>query len=1285
MSIAYLSYTDTPLNNKNKINLSVDAGKSINQCKKIICKKLGLCDFAAPTICIHNGKPILRKYWDNKIKQKDHINFVVVVGFSASIGVIAASLALSVASTVLLKPNVDPPKIETTPEPDPVYTLRGQRNKIRPNDPIEEIFGRCKVFPSFASKSYTKYINNEQFLFSLFCIGQGEYETEPPMIDDTPVAEYPDFNYEIYSVNDEVTLFRDNVETSNEVSNINIIAPNEEGYLSDNSGYHGWYIANDVGTLCDQLELDLVYPEGLYYQNSNGSLSAVSVTLEINYQQINDDGEPIGSIASINYTQSLTTTTPQRFTFEKSVTPGRYQVRVRRTTDGDESLAKKEKVVWETLRAFLPNVGTYEGVTTIATQVKASNVTGNADGIFNLFVTRKLPVYDGTNWSTPVATRSAVWAFCHILRSNNGANIDNDEYLKLDAILETEKTLVSENRNFDWVFDTKTTVWQALQLVSRAVRGFPVIQGYSVNLKLERPQEIPTAIFNAHNIVKDSLRWEIKLKNENDYDGVKIEYIDPESWKTESIECYLPDSMGNYLKPLKLPGVTNRNIAYIEGMYEVSKDRYNREMIIFETGLEGCVPEVGDIIQVSHELPQWGQGGRITSIDDNNIINTDTSIVFEDGEEYRMQIKTKNGDASSYYSVKLGDNDKQLVSETDIDINHLNLEFGCEDPIFILGKYHEDLKIIVVNEITKTGEETVEINGFNYDSRVFDFDDPSENTVEEPVTTNLIATTASLEITGLSHSISSDAQTILIRWDSLGATFNYQIQYGSDPNNFSDTIASNYNTATLYISYLPMYYRIASVSKGVIGAYSPTQSITIDDFDESTPIDPTGITITAGYGSIQIAWDYQPTASNHIVEVTTQDPTTSATWAEYSVAGVNNYTLNGLKDNTTYYARVKTIKTIAKNELESDYSDIVNATTHIIINGTYYSEEEPTDPGLDGAVWFEQDNTGKTIATKRWDAEESKWVDVTQITTQAEIKADSFAVKTNDGLNSFTPFVTIGNQVFINNAFVQNVNANKIESGSIDSATITLNGTNSMIQSSNFISGQTGFSINGNGDSEFNSSYFRGNIIIDEDNGTTLLRSDAQNAIAVPNPTGQEEKVALYHPYVNEDHDPSGLEQFSGASITFYGRDNTTANILPKQRLLNDNHIFHIRAVARMAYMIIRPSVWKNISFGGNTVDLGIGNVSSLSGYIQTGGNYPVEGSLACQIDDQEWQTITWYYTHYKMVDDNSVSSLDVYFQKSVFIDTVNITIDPKSKITFKMNFPVDLYYSNLLITTSNW
>lgn len=99
-------------------------------------------------------------------------------------------------------------------------------------------------------------------------------------------------------------------------------------------------------------------------------------------------------------------------------------------------------------------------------------------------------------------------------------------------------------------------------------------------------------------------------------------------------------------------------------------------------------------------------------------------------------------------------------------------------------------------------------------------------------------------------------------------------------------------------------------------------------------------------------------------------------------------------------------------------------------------------------------------------------------------------VRTIDTAGNIGPWSDIAqsdNTPLIEDQFVKNLTASKITAGTIGAHTITLAGTNSIIQSSNYETGQQGWQIKGDGSAEFDSTVIRGGIragsvFIDENN-----------------------------------------------------------------------------------------------------------------------------------------------------------------------------------------------------------
>lgn len=185
----------------------------------------GFVEFDQPTICLVNGQPLLRKDWDRTINKSDIINFIAIVGEAATIIAIIYAVVIVALAVALVLMMPKPPG--EGPGSDPVYSTKGQTNAIRLGEPIEVNYGRNRVFPSLASRPFFRYENNDQFQFSLFCIGQGEYEIEQLQIGDTKISDFQEVTYEVLPPGSSTTLFHSNTYTSPEAGGQELLGPNE--------------------------------------------------------------------------------------------------------------------------------------------------------------------------------------------------------------------------------------------------------------------------------------------------------------------------------------------------------------------------------------------------------------------------------------------------------------------------------------------------------------------------------------------------------------------------------------------------------------------------------------------------------------------------------------------------------------------------------------------------------------------------------------------------------------------------------------------------------------------------------------------------------------------------------------------------------------------------------------------------------------------------------------------------------------------------------------------------
>lgn len=822
-------------------------------------------EFAMPTIALLNGQPVKRDRWDSdRLKSGDVLATCVVPGDPFTIiAIIAVAVIAAVAISTLAR--INQPKIPgQIPEPDPVYNLVGQKNQVRLTYPIEIAYGRCRLWPSYAAKVYNQYINNDQYQFQLFCLGQGSYTIHEIRIEDTQIASFQDVTYAVYQPGESVTLFPDNVVTSVEVAGIELFAPNEAEYPAG-GGWVGGFVINSAFTTCNRIEVDIILPQGLYYSNNKGGLDARTGEAEFEYRQIDDEGDPVGGwILLTSFAQTLKTTTPQRFTLSANVTPARYEVRARRTNDKDTSSRAGNTVTWDAVRAFLPSTQDYGDVTMLAVKARASNnLNDSASNRVNVIATRKLRRYVDGAWTAPAATRSIVWAFCDMFTALYGGRLE-DGFLDLDTLVALDADYTTRGDTFDWVFDQKTTIWDAAKSIARAGRAVPMLNGTKITMVRDDPNEVPVAVFSPENIVEGSFRREIKIADLDEVDGLEIEYVDENTFKSETLLCCLPGEEGENPERMKLPGVTKRGQAYHEGLYLRASNRHLRENVVFKTGYEGLIPVFGDMIAVGFDLLRKGESGRVVSIV-GTTLTLSKPVVFQVGLTHQILLRKKDGSAAGPYTVTAGTASNKVVSASAISEDFF-FDDQHEPPYYLFGSADRVQQNYKVTNVIPSEEEEVEIQAVIYNPVVHSFDDVDP----PPLVGSTIPNVPDLPtIYGFTaQSSPADASIVLLTWNPALGAQSYLIQQSTDNVNWDNVARVTATTYTLPVRFGYLYLRVAGINAG-IGPFSTWEGNVGVSTDSPTTV--TGLALAEAFlgTAADILWNVMAVAAQYRVKVYT--------------------------------------------------------------------------------------------------------------------------------------------------------------------------------------------------------------------------------------------------------------------------------------------------------------------------------------------------------------------------------------------------------------------------------
>ena len=425
---------------------------------------------------------------------------------------------------------------------------------------------------------------------------------------------------QIVPAGQQVALFADNVHVSEEVSSLDLYATNDAERPAD--GWEGPYAANEAGTKTNEIRIDYGYSSGLAQYTDKGGLQDYSVSLEAQARRIDDAGNPSGDwIVLGTWTDTACTTTPQRRTRSFRVASGRYQVRMRRTSDShrDEAPQSLDQAVWIGLRAVLPGSLTYP-VQAIAVKIKANNALSQSAGSqFRCIVVRKLPLWDRETrtWSEPQETRSWAAAVSAVCQAPWGGRM-SDRQIDLDTLWRIGAELDAKGWNCDCYVDGMYSMWQLLAELCRIVLVIPRLEGAVLSFVRDEPGRAVTYELNASNIVRGSFEVTYNTWSSSSPDDVRLTYLDEAAdFQRRDVQAVLPASESRETATLDWIGITNREHAFRVATRYAAVNRWRRVMATCQVEAVGRLLNLGDVVSVNHPrfrntragvLSGWNEG-----------------------------------------------------------------------------------------------------------------------------------------------------------------------------------------------------------------------------------------------------------------------------------------------------------------------------------------------------------------------------------------------------------------------------------------------------------------------------------------------------------------------------------------------------------------------------------------------------------------------------------------------------------------------------------------------------
>ena len=810
--MALITITKDPIDPHNSTKcLRYERSNTIKQCADELLGDWEIEPWFCVLIRDGNKYYPLRDEWEKeKIQDNDQIHFLPYVGEPVSIILAIIIIVLVIAVLFLVQSNIaDPPE-----SGDPVFSIDGKSNKNRLGQPIEDCFGRNKIWCSYAGSPYVEYYgDNQQRLFQWFVLGHGRHHIEDFLLEDTSITNAPspsstgtwvdfpndEFNVKVGNQTLGLSGFN-NVCTCYQVSQIEMIGTNQSGYTT----WVGPFAINPPDTEIQLIALDITMPNGCYSVDpESGETESVGVHLRFDIREINNEGEAIGSWSTLyNWNKRFATAQPIRKTIKVNApSPARWQIRCSRRDEAFTSTNGTDIVYWDGVKGYRGNITprkwTYqdwEGMIDFSVRTRAAqNTQANK---FQVLAERELFQWDDTfnTWTSGV-TRNPIWAMVEILRRPWGGNL-SDEELDLDGLKLCADQADEAGETFDWVFNQSMTVWEACKVCCSVCRSTPIMKGAKVSAVRDVPQYVPVALFNSESIHQNSFKIQRRVWNNDAHDGLKAEYLDQSTWRNETVLATLGTQQGYNPKTTKLRGVTNRDQALKLANYLWASEHYNREIVKFKTTQSAIALTYGDLIKVQTDIASWGQSGQVEEIINGNTFVLSEPIEWTNGSTHNLTFRDKLGGIYGPFEVEPyvsnpeeeADNYKcQLVAAGVVDETLIPISDDHIKPIYIFGVANEDGILCKINKITYEGVDEISIEAVVENYGRFQFD----NVTAPPITypTLLPIPTPPFVNNVILTGYTDATRTVAFSWDaSTNPTANsYEYGYSYDGVTWTNT------------------------------------------------------------------------------------------------------------------------------------------------------------------------------------------------------------------------------------------------------------------------------------------------------------------------------------------------------------------------------------------------------------------------------------------------------------------------------------------------------------------
>lgn len=781
------------------------------------------------------------------------------LGFSAlGVGTAGAAIAGAVVGIggSLLVSALFPPKNNTldgtgsNPEVSPTYSLSGGSNQARPYQSMPVVMGTHRLFFDLASRPYTEYRGDDQYLYQIFNNSLGTVWADDFRIGTTPLLSYSGVEIFASDADGKLAQFPGNVDIA-----VGQPLPWTEGWINRTTSTNTYRIGVDIEAIVFRLD-----DKGRFREATLEFYLQYAVAGSNNWQPAPFSNAYFSSLSSPSagvFVITGSTSKPQRGTIYIDVPVGQYDIRIRRSQPESTDNKVTLQLGFSAVKSYQEDTASYKGQNRIGLIIKASEQLNGIIQQLSAEVRASATYWNGSAWVTAETSNPAHW-FMHFAKGvyNSEGKLMygvglSDAQLDLADLHTWAQFCNAESLTFNAVLDGSQTAADVLNAIARAGFGSPSWASGKLGVVFDSRDSSPVMAFGMSNIIRNS--FEVVYITERLADEIVVRFRNPDKdWEQDEVRATAPDVTDpQNVSQVELYGCTNATMAGKFANYLAAQQYYRKRRITWQTDFEGFVCQRGDVVLLSHDLTQWGYSGRIVGVNGLHV-TLDRKVPRSAGGDYLMLIRP---DGQTFtYNVTGGTGEADTITLTNFPSLQsgysLNDHRWCYSPLATPGK---KVKIISVAPASDSRLQIVATDEYPefYNAWGGTFVAPPDSTVlpAQPVTiTNLTAISRTAYVNGYLKN------RVTLSWGTGGGVLYSRVRIYFDGNlvaeeaqNLTRSYEIDFDGAGAFYAEVTPY--------GITGAGTTvTTSLSLAALDLPSP--PTGLQLYAGEDSLSATYTW---------------------------------------------------------------------------------------------------------------------------------------------------------------------------------------------------------------------------------------------------------------------------------------------------------------------------------------------------------------------------------------------------------------------------------------------